>query len=265
MRWWIVAALIASSGCSSKETKAATPGCDLSGLYRLRFDAEVGQWLWFRFRIDPSGQTAKLETPSAFGAVPMTIDPDPAACKASVIAKAKSGDVLASVTLDPKTNKVTGTIRPAGARATIALEGVRDQGAIPTGEHACVTPGVYKLVVPSEQAWLSSVPDKNADCSEATLEVPFLVEPWGDKVIIDQLDADGTASWGAEDVAVVGLCEFDVRFRHRERMVEARITFSGDKVTAEASYATAQVVTKHGDSWRCTIPTPMAWVERVAK
>ena len=264
MRWMLLAAVLAA-GCGSKETKAAPAGCDLAGLYRLRFDARVGQWLWFRFRIDPSGQTATLETPSAFGAAKLTLDPDPAACKASVIAKAKDGDVLASITLDPKTNKVTGTIRPSGERATITLEGVRDTGAIPTGEHSCVAPGIYRLVVPSEQGWLSSVPDQNADCSEAKIDVPFLVEPWGDKVIIDQLDSDGTASWGAEDVAVVGMCEFDVRFRHRDRTVQARITFSGDKVTAEADYATTQVVTKNGDSWKCTIPTPMAWVERAAK
>lgn len=255
---WMLAA------CGSGKAAPATEGCDLSGLYRLRFDAGVGQWMWFRFRIAPNGQAAQLEKPTAFApgkdGYTLKLDPDPGACKATVTATSERGDLLGSITLDPKTHKVTGTLRVSGAREGVTLEGMRDQGPIPSGPNACIEPGMYKLVVPSEQAWDST--DAGADCSAAKLEVPFLVEPFGDKLLVDQIDPDGTASWAAEDTSIDGPCAVSIRFRHRERTVQAQLTFSGDQVTAQGHFASVQHVTTNGDSWKCSVMEPMIWVER---
>jgi hypothetical protein len=258
VRWLLVLVVIA--GCSPKADKTVAAGCDLAGHYRLRFDAGVGQRLWFRFKVDHSGQTATMTTPNAFTFERIKLDPDPAACKLTINASSKRGDLLASATLDPKTNIVTGTLRVSGAREGVALSGFRDIGP-PTGKHAaCVTPGVYELVVPAEQAWDSDT--EGVSCDEATLRIAFLVEPFGDSLAIDQLDADGTAAWGAEDVFEVGPCAVEVRFRHHDQQAYTQLAFAGDKVTANATRASMRVVSKGGDAGRCEITSPMAWVER---
>ena len=252
---------VAACGGGDKEKKpAATSGCDHpAGVYRTRFDAGVGQWLWFRFEVDPSMQKATLKTPSAFdeGAV-LTIDRDPAACKASVIAKTKTGEVLASITLDPKTHKVTGKLRRNGAREGVELEGVHDPvGGAVASKRACLHPGKYQLVVPAEQEWMP-----REGCDNATIKVPFLVEEFGDKLSIDQLDDDGTAAWAAEDYSEQGECDVLLRFRHRDYTALTKLTFGGDKVTAAPIEVSVQVLDK-GDTRRCRAASPMAWVEKI--
>lgn len=263
MRWTLLV-LVLIAGCTTKESKAGKDGCDLSGHYRLRFEAGVGQKLWFRFKVDNNGRDAVLTPPMAMAVdktnVKLKLDPDPAACKLSVIATTERGDLLASMTVDPRTNAVTGTLRPAGARSSVPLAGVRDLGP-PTGKSAsCVTPGVYELVIPTEQAWEST--DDAQSCDEAIVRIPFLVEPFGEHLSIDQLDADGRTAWGAEDIYEVAPCQVEVRFRHHDRQAYAILAFSGDKVTAEATHATVKMVGKSGDVWQCEIRNPMAWVER---
>lgn len=259
MRWLLLIVVLA--GCTGTADKTPRKGCDLAGHYRLRFDAGVGQRLWFRFRVDERGQTATMTPPTAITVEKLKLDPDPEACKLSLTATAKGGELLVQVTLDPKTNAVTGTLRLAGMRESAAsLAGFRDVGP-PTGKHAaCVTPGVYELVVPAEQGWESDT--EGVSCDEATLRIAFLVEPFGDSLAVDQLDGDGTPAWGAEDVFEVGPCAVEIRFRHHEQQAYTKLAFAGDKVTAEAMHASMRVVSKGGDAGRCTIATPMAWVER---
>ncbi|MBA3457736.1 MAG: hypothetical protein H0T42_31935 [Deltaproteobacteria bacterium] len=258
MRCLLLVLLLA--GCTAKADKTEHSGCDLAGHYRLRFEAGVGQKLWFRFKVDSSGQTATMTKPNAMTVEKVKLDPDPAACKLSLTATTPRGEVLAQATLDPKTNMVTGTLRISGDREGAALSGFRDQGP-PAGKHAaCMTPGVYELVVPAEQAWDSDT--EGVSCDEATLRIAFLVEPFGDDLAIDQLDADGTAAWGAEDVFEVGPCALEVRFRHHDQTAYTRLAFAADKVTATAMQASMRVVSKSGDVGRCIIDSPMAWVER---
>jgi hypothetical protein len=202
-----------------------------------------------------------MRAPSAFDeSATLTVDPDPAACKASVIAKTKTGEVLASITLDPKTHKVTGKLRRSGAREGVELEGVHDPaGAPPTGKRACIKPGKYQLVVPAEQEWHAA---DGGSCDNAAIKVPFLVEELGEKLSIDQLDDDGTAAWAAEDYREQGECEVLLRFRHRDYTALTRLTFGGDKVTAAPLEASVQVLDK-GDTRRCRATSPMAWVEKI--
>lgn len=265
MRGWMIAVAVAavSAGCEAKAAKATAAGCDLSGHYRLQFDAGVGQWLWFRFQVNKSGQTATMTSPTGFkidADTKVRLDPDPAACKLSVTLEHPHGDVLAQATLDPITNKVTGTLRMSGAREGVTMKGIRDVGA-PLWTDPCVKPGIYELVVPAEQAWTSDNPD--VTCEE--LRVAFLVEPFGERLAVDMLDPDGTAAWGAEDVFADGACAVDVRFRHHEQSAYTKLTFSGDQVTATATHASRRMVNKGGDVGRCTIDSPMAWVERRSK
>lgn len=257
----LVLLLLALAACGGGKKKAqAAEGCDLAGTYRTRFDAGVGQWLWFRFEVD-SAMKATMRGPSALDEKALlTVDPDPAACKLSVVAKTEGGEVLASITLDPKTQKVSGKLRMVGAREGVTLDGVRDPigGAPP--KHACIKPGRYQLVVPAEQSWEA---EDGGSCDNAIIKVPFLVEEFGDKLSIDQLDDDGSAAWTAEDYNMVGDCEVILRFRNREYTAMTRLTFGGDQVTAAAMSASVQVLDK-GDTRRCrVVGSPMAWVERI--
>lgn len=253
-------ALLALAACGSPSDAPKT-GCDLAGTYRLRFDARVGQWLWLRFAV-AKDMTATLLPPKAITTKndALKIDPDPAACKLAAIAKTERGDLLASITIDKKTNEVTGTLRGVGMREGVALKGVRDVGP-PASKHACVTQGMYALVVPAEQAWTST--ERGRSCEAAVARVPFLVEYLGDKLVVDQIDPDGSAAWAAEDVFVdeADPCNVEVRFRHDEWYVYAKVTFGGDKVTAEVTSASVQV-SQGGDVWRCEIRDPMSWVEK---
>jgi len=256
VRWLLLLTLL---GCSSKPAPAKH-GCDLSGHYRLRYEVGVGQKLWFRFDVDKamrSGTMVKplslaLETPT------VSLDPDPASCKLAVIAKAKSGDLLASLTLDPKTNAVTGTLRISGRRSGVPISGVRNLGAPPSPQ-ACVKPGIYELVVPAEQTWIADTKDRS--CETAELRVPFLVEFIGDKLVIDQLEDDGDAAWAAEDVYSVAPCQAEVRFRRWESWAYIRLGFAGDTVSTDALSVEVRMG-EAGDRWRCVAKEPMAWVER---
>lgn len=262
MRWMVIAVAVAAlgAGCEAKAAKSTRAGCDLSGHYRLQYDAGVGQWLWFRFKVDKSGQTAVMTLPSAFrleAAKNLRLDPDPAACKLTITMPGTNGDVLAQATLDPTTNKVTGTLRISGERQGVTLEGIRDVGE-PLWTDPCVKPGVYELIVPAEQDWTSD--NKDVTCEE--LRIAFLVEPFGERLAVDMLDRDGTAAWGAEDVFEDGACAVDVRFRHHEQSAYTKLTFAGDQVTATATHARRRMVSKGGDVGQCEIVSPMAWVER---
>jgi hypothetical protein len=259
----VVATIISFGACKGKAKQTdVTAGCDLSGTYRTRFDAGVGQWLWFRFEVDPSVQHATLKMPSAVDdKATLTIDPDPAACKLSVVAKTPRGELLASITLDPKTQKVTGKLRMVGAREGVVLEGVHDpRTGAPAPKHACIAPGRYQLVIPAEQAWN---PLDGGTCDAASIKVPFLVEELGDKLSIDQLDDDGSAAWAAEDYVETGDCSVQIQFRHRDYMTMADLTFGGDKVTAKALSARVSVIESGGDKHSCQIINPMVWVEKL--
>ena len=254
----LLAVAACGGGGKDKKQEADKAGCDLAGVYRTRFDAGVGQWLWLRFEIDASMQKAVMKAPSAFDeSALLTVDPDPAACKASVVAKTKTGELLASITLDPKTHKVTGKLRRNGAREGVELQGVHDPVGAVASTRACLLPGKYQLVVPAEQEWVPS-----EGCDTAQIKVPFLVEEFGDKLSIDQLDDDGTAAWAAEDYSEEGPCDVVLRFRHRDYTVLTKLTFGGDKVTAAPITVNVQVVDK-GDTRRCTATSPMGWVEKI--
>jgi hypothetical protein len=255
-----LAIILVLGACKGAPAKKAQVGCDLSGSYRTQFDVGVGQWLWFRFSVDPGLQHAKLELPAAFDPrSPLTIDPDPAACKLSVTAKTGRGDLLASLTLDPKTQKVTGKLRRPGGTVSVELKGVHDPTSGPAQTRACLKPGRYQLVVPAEQTWHGLDGGK---CDTASLNVPFLLEELGDKVSIDQLDDDGNAAWAAEDYAEEGPCKVLVRFRHEEYMTLTELTFGGDVVTAVPKWASVTVL-ENGDPHRCQIWDPVAWVEEL--
>jgi len=261
MRGFVLLLLALAACGGGKEKPKAKEGCDLAGTYRTRFDAGVGQWLWFRFEVD-SAMKATMKGPSAIDekTTTLTVDPDPAACKLSVVAKTERGEILASLTLDPKTQKVTGKLRMVGAREGVALDGVRDPVAGTPPKHACIKPGRYQLVVPAEQEWKA---DDGGSCDNAIIKVPFLVEEFGEKLAIDQLDDDGSAAWTAEDFSLVGDCEVVLRFRNREYTAMTKLTFGGDQVTAAAMSASVQVLDK-GDTRRCRVTgSPMAWVERI--
>jgi hypothetical protein len=259
MRWLIPIVLF---GCSPSTKSEAKPGCDLAGHYRLRYDAGVGQKLWLRFQVDKPVRTATLTKPISFKMAPgkdaLTIDPDPASCKLDVIAHAEGGDLLASLTLDPKTHAVTGTLRVSGQRKGVSIEGVRDVGGLPSPQ-ACVQPGIYELVVPAEQAWKPDVEDRS--CEAAGLRIPFLVEFIGDKLVIDQLEDDGRAAWAAEDVFDTAPCQAEARFRRFDSYAYIRLGFAGDTVSAEATSVDVRMG-EVDDRWRCRAVEPMAWVER---
>lgn len=254
---------LALLSCSSKSDskQQGSGGCDLSGQYRLRFKAR-GQKMWFRFALTKGATTATMQQPMTMELDPkkpkLDIDPDPASCKLTATAHATIGDVLASLTLDPKTNKVTGLVRMSGDRDGLALKGVRDTGPL-TSPHECVKPGRYELVVPAEQEWESDTP--KASCDAASLRLPFLVEYVGDELAVDQLDDKGDAAWGAEDIYEVEPCKVEVRFRRFESYAYARLTFAGDSVTADASSVNVEMG-EVGARWRCRAKQPMAWVEK---
>jgi len=257
-------ALTLACACSSKADKQkGASGCDLSGQYRLRFKAR-GQKMWFRFNLAKGANSATLQQPMTLELDPkkpkLDIDPDPASCKLTVTAHATVGDILASLTLDPKTNKVTGLVRYSGDRDGLQLTGVRDVGPL-TSPNACVKPGTYELVVPAEQEWESDTP--KASCDAASLRLPFLVEYVGDDLAIDQLDDKGDAAWGAEDIYTdpAEPCSAEVRFRRFESYAYARLTFAGDSVTADATGVNVEMG-EVGARWRCKATQPMAWVER---
>jgi hypothetical protein len=262
MRTLALIALAALAGCGAKSDKPSKSGCDFAGRYRLRYEAGVGQKLWFRFDVDKGARGGTLVQPITITSTDgkLKLDPDPASCKVDVIAHSKVGDVLASLTLDPKTNKVSGTLRIAGARSGVAIAGVRDVGP-QTSPQACVKPGVYELVVPSEQAWTPDTKDRS--CETAGLRVPFLVEFIGDQLVVDQLEDDGDAAWAAEDVFTDGPCLAEVRFRRFESMAYIRLGFAGETVSAEATSVDVRMG-EVGGRWRCIANEPMAWVERKA-
>lgn len=257
----LIALLVTLAACGSSKGDAPKTGCDLAGTYRLRFDARVGQWLWFRFTLDKS-MKAKQIPPVAITAKELKIDPDPAACKLAVIANTDAGELLASLTVDKKTNAVTGTLRGVGMRDGISITGVRDVGPLPSKPPFCVVPGMYQLEIPSEQEWHAL--ESGRHCDTAAVKVRFLVEYLGDKLVLDQLDADGSAAWAAEDVFVSDEdpCNVEVRFRHDDWYTYTKITFANDKVTAATTSANTEVFDR-GDVWRCEIRNPMSWVEKL--
>src|SRR5262245_39829015 len=257
MRWPLLFALL---GCGGKSKEAAKSGCDFTGHYRLRYEAGVGQKLWFRFDVDKGKGTMVKPISIGMDDLKLKLDPDPASCKLDVIAHARQGDLLASLTIDPKTQAVSGTLRISGDRKGVPISGVRDVGP-QTSPQACVKPGLYELVVPPEQPW---TPDpKDRSCETAGLRVPFLVEFIGDKLVVDQLEEDGDAAGAAQDVYTVAPCQAEVRVRRFESMAYIRLGFAGDTVSAEASSVDVRMG-EIGDHWRCRADTPMAWVERKA-
>ena len=257
--------LVVLAACGSAESGAPKTGCDLAGTYRLRFDARVGQWLWFRFTLDKSMKATQI-APIAIKTQALKTDPDPAACKLAVIAKTEAGELLASLTVDKKTNAVTGTLRGVGMREGISITGVRDVGGaatpLPSKPPFCVVPGMYQLAIPSEQEWRPL--ESGRTCDKAEVKVRFLVEYLGDKLVLDQLDADGSAAWAAEDVFVSDEdpCNVEVRFRHEDWYTYTKLTFANDKVTAATTSANTEVFDR-GDIWRCEIRNPMSWVEKL--
>lgn len=252
--------LLAACGSSSSEPQNVA-GCDQAGLYRLRFHA-AGQWMWFRFRLDPQG-TATLVPPIALDSDGQILEATPGpGCALDVTMRRKNKPpMLARLELDPKTNAVKGKLRTKGVTQW-ELEGVRDPGPQQATKHACVRPGRYELVVPNEQTWTSS--DTTQSCERATLTLPFLVEYVGDKLVIDQLDPQGDAAWAGEDVYELAPCQVEVRLRHFESYVYARLVFDGDRVTATASSTSVQL--EHGGrAYRCVAYDPMIWVQRASE
>src|SRR5262249_25154063 len=116
--------------------------------------------------------------------------------------------------------------------------------------------------IPAEQEWQSA--EHGGDCTDTSLTLPFLVEPFGDELLVDAMDPDGTASWSAEDVGRGGPCAIIARFRHREHTASMKLAFSGEQVTAEGLGVTVEHVTKGGDVFKCSLEHPMMWVERNA-
>jgi hypothetical protein len=255
---------IAACGSSSSASEQAATGCDLTGMYRLRFKA-AGQRLWFRFRIEnvAGKPVGTMVPPIALRGDTRAVEVTPSTgCTFEVaIRDQERGPMFGRFELDPTANTVKGKLRGKDARwGDLDVGGVRDVAG-QKSKLWCIQPGRYELVVPNEQAWVAS--NQNQSCDKASLKLPFLVEYVGDELVIDQLDAKGDAAWAGEDIYETAPCEIEVRMRHHQSYVYAKLVFAGDKVTASATRASVEIEDAGGE-WTCTVTSPMIWVERPA-
>ena len=259
MRWLILIASLA--GCTPKVDE---PACHFAGRYRLEFKAPGGKLSPFRFDVDASGTKATLIQPYSFAVdkADLELDPDRHACKLTVTARTQIGDYLASLDLDPKTQKVTGLYRTVGDRRGVNISGVRDKPGKPAASpRACIKPGVYELVVPKEQPWQQATTERS--CNEATIKIPFVVDFIGDKLSVGQIAEDVDPSYVSTHVVEQGTCGANVLFQRIESSASVELTFDGDKVTAAAQQLDIYIG-EPGDRWQCTAQQPVATVSRKA-
>jgi hypothetical protein len=260
----------AASGSGSAKAAAAVDaapaGCDLTGDYRVRYRSNGEDGWWLRLNVSGTPPKAKLtEDANMLGlaAGPIDVTADPAGCK--LVAKATSdhaGDVQVTMTLDPKTNAVTGQLtrskKVSDDDSPTAVAGVRDVGAPKTP--ACLHPGVFELDLDDKAKWKNAEASDKRSCENAPLDaLPTFVrvEPFGDTVVIDETDSEAphlTRSSGGK-VTVTGDCAYTVSLATERMEIDFQLTFAGDQVSGKATNAKVQHIEENGeaeDLWNCT-------------
>jgi hypothetical protein len=230
------------------DAAAAAATCDLAGKYRLRFRSNGADGWWLRLEI--KGTTAELAQKDVMDvlAAPLTFAAD--GCKATITSKNEhSGDAKLEMTLDPKTNIVTGTLARTkggekGEADSVPVTGRRDVGPIATP--ACIKPGLFEIGIGSTKWKLSEgKPGRgNGGCKDftETAKQKVRVEMLGDELFVDEVSGEkDEQSFARAKLTKKGDCAYDVELQVQDWSFTGSVTFDGDKVTGTATQSRYQV------------------------
>lgn len=260
----------ASPGPTTGSTSAAATearGCDLVGTYRLRFASNGTDGWWWRFAVTETNGalSGKLVAPIPVLGIeqagPVDLRRDPAGCAMTVTASGAIGDMIATLSLDEATNKVTGQLTRAKPespeQAPAQMSGMRDApGAKPTPAGACVEAGVYELVLDPKAKYQPDPAEEKCD-TRLLDKLRIRLEHLGPELYGDALNKQGAEVPGGLVVKSFKGC--DVELEHLgmdgSTRVVAKLTFAGAKVTGTATTATYRILQDGEDGenmWNCT-------------
>lgn len=254
------------SAASAPATEA--PRCDLVGTYRLRFASNGTDGWWWRFAVTETNGalSGNLSAPIPVLGIEQTGPVDlrraPSGCAMTVTASGTIGDMIATLSLDEATNKVTGQLtraKPENAAENppAPMSGMRDApGATPTPAGACVEAGVYELVLDPKAKYQPDPAEEKCD-PRLLDKLRLRLEHLGPELYGDSLDKQGAEIPGGLVVKSFKGC--DVELEHLgvdgSTRVVAKLTFSGTNVTGTATTATYRILEDGEDGenmWNCT-------------
>jgi hypothetical protein len=264
-------ALVVATACRSSPPPAAPPSngstvapptCQLDGAYRIRFRSNGVDGWWLRLSITRG--VAQLTAEDAMGVLPQgplatTVD----GCTATIRGTTEhSGDVVVAFALDPARETLSGTLsrttygEGSSGADTTPIVGRRDVG--PLSPHACLEPGNYELSIGSAAAWKlvagqPRIGDCNAFANAAFVHVR--VEPYGDELVVVEVNDHGVQSFGRAKAALTGDCDATLALAFDDFAVDGTLHFDGSgAITGSATTARYQVMengTLGENQWAC--------------
>ena len=215
--------------------------CDIDGTYHMRYRSNSSDGWWFHLQV-AHGKASLIQPADMLELPKGPIGLAATGCKLTLTSKSEhAGDVRVELALDPKTNKIGGTLtrskKTADDDSPVAIGGVREHGALPT----CLHSGSFEIAVEPKTRWKQDgVPLGPANCKllgDAPIEY-VRIQPLGDELVIDPLDGSRNQTFERARVTRSGDCELDVATQAEDkRVLHAHLTLNGDVITGEASVA----------------------------
>lgn len=267
----------ASPPTSPGATAPAGSKCDPVGSYRLRHRSNGAEGWWFLFQVkgSPTGVYSAELLQKAYmldiPAGPIQLAADLRACTLVLTAKTEhAGDIRITLTLDPKTNAVSGQLTRSkttlGDDSPVSIAGAREVG--PVKPPACLSPGVYDLEADPAGKWklTEGHPFPGDTCMGHAnyAHTTVRIEPLGNEIIVDGVSRSGwddkrqvnkySQNFSRSTSVRLGECEISVRFVDQDFRFQGKLKFLGDKITGVASKAEFQVFNdgEAGENlWKC--------------
>ncbi len=250
----------------AEASRPSASACDFEGDYRVHFSSNNQDAWWFRFQI--KGDQATLLRPVSVLSLqpgPLGLLADSKACTLQLTTKNKVvGDLSMKLTLDSKTNAISGTLQrsiaSSEAEKNTKVTGVFDGKAPPT--HAsCFVPGLYQFEFDNSFKWKNTDPDDDRDCSSAAkLASPFVLklEPFLDTVAVTTHESypPFEEAWPGATLTKKGDCEYSLKMSNEELNIAATLTLTADGIIGIADKADYQIV-EDGEAgeemWSCEV------------
>ena len=255
-----VASGSAPAGSGSATGSAPAAACDLTGKYRMRYRSNGADGWWLRLEIkDGKAELSQKDVMDVLAA-PLTTKIE--GCKATITSTNEhSGDAKLEMTLDAKTNLVTGSLSrtKSGEKTpadTVPVTGRRDVGA--STAPACIKAGLFEVGIGDAKWKLTEGKSHMGGCKDFTDQAKqkVRVEMLGDELFVDEVSGDANEqSFGRAKLTKKTDCQYDFELGVQDWSVTGTITFDGDKITGTASESRYQVM-EDGEAgenlWACT-------------
>ena len=218
------------------DAAAAAIGCDLSGMYRLRYRSNNANGWWLRFVVEHDALRVVSDSGMlGLDAAKPKVTLDGKACAITIAAKTKQAGDL-EIKLAVADANVAGTIaRTDKYEEKIApIAGLRETS--PQNYPSCMKPGVYQIHVTNVKRWALSGHPRFGGCKEMGDDKTAFVrlELLGPDILVDEAERDDAHGqlFGRADVRKTNECEFTISLEVQDfKLHEAKMSFNGDTVT----------------------------------